>query len=238
MNFFPALKNSITSTQFYSNLHAVPFRESVFFWLKFYLSLLVVMFIPVFASGFVAQQLVKTYYPYDLKIIYKDGQLQTEGLTLPFTFHVSDTTVTFASSEMTINSADNQTGTYKYTEVLTDVPAFTVTKDDAGKFIPTVLPIFLAIFAVAFVIFLSLMRIPLMFLYAFVIRSVLNIFGKQAGYIELLQMSIHATVVAEIINLLCLAIYRNRMFPMFDVAFFGIMILALRSRRVQIVRIG
>lgn len=238
MKLFPTIKQSLTSTQFYTQVRTVPFRESVMFWVKFYLFLVVLLFIPVVVSGFVTERLVRQYYPENLSISYKDGTVHTEGFTLPYTLRTPSTTVELTNTELKLNTDDGQEIPYTYSEIFNNMRSFTVTKQDVITILPKTLPFVLAAVVLSFVVFLAIFRIPIILLYAFVIRSVLNLLGRKVAYQEILQMSVHAAVVAELVNLAYLLVYRSQALPMFDLAFFGTMFLALRSRRVQIVKIG
>jgi hypothetical protein len=238
MSFFSTLKSSLVSTQFYARLRAVRFRESMVFWLKFYGLILVLSLIPLIISGFIAKNLIDKYYPSNLKIGYADGVVSVEGASLPWHFSLSGTNVTVNSTAVEFTTPDGQTITDDYKDVLQGIGSFTLTKNNASSFVPEVLPAIAAAFSLAFVLFVLVFRLPLILLYSLLIRSVLALFGKRITYKEVLQMGIHASVAAELVNLIVLVIYRNGGFPMFDVAFFGIMILALRSRPTQIARIG
>jgi hypothetical protein len=175
---------------------------------------------------------------YNLKIMYANGTLHVDGATLPYSFSVASTKINITPVEITFNTPDGQTIADKYSDAFQGMGSFTITKDDAAKLAPQVLPAVAAVLTLAFILFVTVFRVPLILLYALLIRSIMALFGRRITYKEVLQMAIHASVVAELVNIAVLLIYRNGSFPMFDLAFFGIMILALRSRPAQTARIG
>ncbi|HZZ98344.1 MAG TPA: DUF1189 family protein [Candidatus Saccharimonadia bacterium] len=238
MRFFPTLKDSASSTLFYHHLRQFRLRESIAFWLKFYGIALIVMLIPVVVSGFIAKDLLNRYYPANLKITYADGTVHVDGAKLPLSFMLASTKITVTPVEVVFNTPDGQTIADKYADALQGVGSFTLTKEDANNFVPEVLPAIALVVTIALIAFVVVFRLPLILIYALLVRSIMALLGKKITYKEVLQMAFHASVVAEIVNVAVLLIYRNGSFPMFDVAFFGIMILALRSRPAQTWRTG
>lgn len=199
--------------------------------------MLIVALFGVIIATLAAQTLIENNYPQDLTFTYENGTL-TSNQQLPISTSFIGYAVTLTDKALVLGSAPMETYTAQYTELLADIPPFQVQKDTAKQFVPTVIPAFGGMFVVTVVIMMMVIRLPLLLLYSLVIQSVLSLVGRKLPYAVLLQLGLHAAVVAEILNIVYLLTYRTRNFPMYDVVFFGIMIWVLRSRRVQIVQIG
>lgn len=236
MRFFPALRQSFTSTQFYWQVLHFPLRTSVAFWLKSYALLFIAAILGMIVSAFMIRNLVEQHYPNDLVFTYADGTLQSTQ-PLPLTLNQLGMQLALTDKETVLTDQYGEVYATPYTELFAGTSTFTVHKDDVLKFAPTVVPIFGTVLAGISLTIVMLTRIPLLLLYALVTRSVLSIIGRKIPYMVIVQMSLHIAVVAEMLNIAYFLLYRSRTFPMYDVAFFGIMILVFRSRRVQIVQI-
>lgn len=232
MSFFHTFYRSVTSIDSYKLFLLTPLKSSIFYAIRWYLLFFIVG--TTVACIYVvpeAQRRVQSL-PEEFSLTYAQEKLSTTPNMLPFTYELTsaEMTLTATASAITITQQDGPTTVAQYTELFPqNITEFTVTKPMIQQeIIPTTIVCVVA-FALGLLPFLLIGRVIWLLAYSALIYTLLHFLGKHLPYMSLVHLGIYAVVVAEVVHLLSLAIYKTPAVPLFDLTFFLVMILVLRS---------
>lgn len=234
MTFLSTFIGSFTRLDTYRDVLKKPLRFSLLYGLTIYASAFLVMGILLFfAVGSFAERL-NDALPQDFSLSYTNGTAHVTGINLPHTVHLAQVgSITFTEKELQIHANGKESVTTPYSALIPQETTFTATKADIAREAPALFKT--AAIAMTAALFFALMfaRALWIVLYALFFSALLSLLGNRMKFSHIAQLGIHAAVVAEVINLLYVLIYRSTSFPMFDLAFLAIMLLVLRTRPKQ-----
>lgn len=230
MTFFKTFFASLTDLHAYMRFLADnTIRQGLKYVLKFYLILLVIGMIGAVIAGIYLSQTIQKIYPQDLVFSYTNGELKTQGASLPFILQVpqSDAKVALEAKQFTLSTSDQH---ITYTDIFPST-AFTIGKSDFTHYAtPTFIGASIAMVCALW--FVGILSRALTFAtYTVLFYLFTKLSGKHVPYIFFFQLGLFVLVAAEFISLAATILYRGTTLPIFDIAFLGINALVLFTNR-------
>lgn len=232
MPFWRILFGSLTNLRTYTAALSYPFRSTVWFVVRFYLLLAIVLGVTFFTAGRAVVDQFTSSFPSDAKLTLNQGVLKTEGLTLPWstTFPLGFQ-VTLREQNISVQVQQEEVSLISFEDLFPEGSDSTITGEQLKDDIRQMMPVVAIAGAISVVLFVLAGRLFSAMFHTIMISWILGLFGMRIALTKLFQLTLHITVVAELASVIYLLLYRNTSFPMFEVAFLGIIFLALRSLR-------
>lgn len=236
MKFLKALKDSLTNLQSYELFTKEKFSSSLWFGLRFYFIIILLLGIAIFPLSTKVHEYIKEVFPNDLVLQYKDQRISVEHGTLPINIHTNIVPI-IGSTDILINEKDmnvtfnNVSTPLVFADAFPENVSFIINRENIEKHGKNVILTFALTGFIFFCTFIGVSRIFTLIVYTGFLFVLSKLSGKKVSYKTFVQLGIHVGVTAEIMNLLYLLIYQKTTFPMYDVAFTGLFMLILWSTR-------
>lgn len=233
MQFWRTCVGSCTDLATYHTALRAPLRSSFWFFIRFYLLLAFGAMMLAGTFGWYSGKKLGEQLPVNAVFTFEKETLSARDAQLPLSLTLPlGIQANIRTDSVEVRFPQKEPVTLPYRELIATSQTFTVhasaVRDEASKSM-MIAGIIAGVFAVGITVAGRLFSAVF---HSVFFSWILGLWGQRVVFPKMLQLSLHATIPAELITLIGLLIYRGApSFPLFEVAFVGVMFLVLQSLR-------